>query len=62
MPTYKVTLNWHGEIHTLWTTTTGTIQAIRNAKYQLANKLGKDLSYVRRHFWTGDKVKVEKED
>lgn len=62
MPTYKVTLNWHGEIHEAWTTCKGTVQAIRNAQFQLANKLGINPGVVKRHTWSGDKIRVEMEE
>lgn len=62
MATFKVTLNWFGEIHTIYTTTDGELRARRNALYQLANKLGKDLSFIQRHFWTGDKILIKRED
>ena len=60
--TYKVTLNYHGELHEFYTTTTSQRHALKNAQYQLAQKLGKDLAFVQRHFWTGDKYSIRKED
>ena len=62
MPTYKVRLNWFGEIHELFTTCDGIVQAIRNAQFQLANKLGINPGYVKRHTWSGDKISVQKEE
>jgi len=57
---YKVTLNFHGENHELFTNASNTVAAIRNAQFQLANKLGINHYTVRQHIFSGDKVKVEK--
>ena len=39
---FKVTINNAGEILTMYTTATNPQSAIRNAIYQLANKLGRN--------------------
>ena len=58
---YKVTLNWHGEIHIIYTDAIGPSRALNNAEFQLARKLGVTYSYVNRQFIGGkDNFKVER--
>jgi hypothetical protein len=58
---YKVTLNWHGEVHVLFTHSPKEASALRNAVRKLARYLTVDYSYVRR-LYLGDKdnFKVER--
>ena len=58
MHCYKVTLNWYGELHCVYTKTTRPDIAARNAVYKLAQSLGRDLSFVRPYFNHGDKILV----
>uniref|UniRef100_A0A6M3KZH6 Uncharacterized protein n=1 Tax=viral metagenome TaxID=1070528 RepID=A0A6M3KZH6_9ZZZZ len=58
MKTYKVTLNYHGELHVFHTKTSRPDIAAKNAIYKLAQKLGRDLCYVNLHFNNGDKILV----
>ena len=51
---YLVTLNWYGEIHTLYTSSSTEQKALTNAICQLAKKISYDLAYVKR-FFLGDK-------
>ena len=62
MPRYKVTLNWYGELLKLYTNATGILNAMNNAQFQLANKLGINVGVVKRHINSGDKIRVEKEE
>ena len=59
MAKFKVILNYHGELHTIYTNTIRPDIAVNNAVYKLAKTLGRDLSFVRRHFWDGDRVTVQ---
>jgi len=47
---FKVTLNYHGELLTIFTIASHKKGALNNAIYQLAQKLERDLSFVRRYF------------
>uniref|UniRef100_A0A6M3LRM1 Uncharacterized protein n=1 Tax=viral metagenome TaxID=1070528 RepID=A0A6M3LRM1_9ZZZZ len=58
MPCYKVTLNWYDELVVFYTKTTRPDIAARNAVYKLAQKLGRDLSFVRPYFNHGDRILV----
>ena len=58
---YKVTLNWSGELHTFWTSSSTEKRALNNAVAQLAEKLGRDRIYVKRSFFgEKDNFKVER--
>ena len=56
MDNYEVRINYYGEIHTIYTKATNEISAKNNAIYKLAQALKRDVSFVRRHFWNGDKI------
>jgi len=47
---YKVTLNYYGQLVIIYTVTNSPKKAVNNATYQLAQKVGKDLSFIRRYF------------
>lgn len=55
---FKVKLNYHGELHEFTTFTTRPDIAVRNAIYKLSQKLGRDLFFVQRDFYDGDKILV----
>lgn len=46
LKTYKVELQWYGESHIFHTRGINERRAIKNAKYRLAQKLEKDLSFI----------------
>ena len=50
MNVYEVTLNWHGEIHTFFTSARSKIQAKCNAMKRLSEELEMNLGIVRKHF------------
>jgi len=56
---FRVKLNWHGEIYEFTTITTRSDIAARNAIFKLAQKLGRDLSFVRQHFYDEKKITVQ---
>ena len=43
---YKVTLNWQGEIHTIYRHATSKPQALRHSIRELARKVGYSTKYV----------------
>ena len=49
---YKVTLNWHGELHVFYTVAKGTKQALNNATHQLATTMNKTPYSMRQYFKT----------
>lgn len=58
--TYKVTLNWYGEIHTFYTSSTTKRKALSNAMIQLAKELVRSNYSVRQYFNDGkDKYEVK---
>jgi len=59
---YKITLNWYGEIHILYTNAKGENEAKRNARTRLKEKLGKDsLSEITCYFdGRKDNMRIEK--
>ena len=56
---FRVKLNWHGEIYEFTTITTRPDIAARNAIYKLAQKLGRNLCFVRQHFYDENKITVQ---
>jgi len=48
-PKYKVTINWKGEIHQLYTHSSTELSALHNCIGQLAKKLDLTPSYVRNY-------------
>ncbi len=66
MNKYKVTLNWHGEVHTFYTHAKSELSAMYRACYQLADVLegesgGMRYYSVRQYFNDGkDRWKVER--
>jgi len=56
---YKVTLCWYGENHEFYTSTTDKSQALRNGIYKLAQKLKRDLVFIRYQIYSGNKYLVE---
>ena len=56
---FRVKLNWHGEIYEFTTITTRSDIAARNAIFKLAQKLGRDLYFVRQHFYDEKKITVQ---
>jgi hypothetical protein len=51
---YLVTLNWYGEVHTIYTSSSTEQRALNNAICQLAAKVGYCRSYVK-CFFLGEK-------
>ena len=47
---YKVTLNWHGELHIFYTHSISRAKALANAIIKLAGKLGRSNYSVRQYF------------
>jgi len=47
---FKVTLNYHGELLTIFTIASHKKGALNNAIFQLAQKLKRDLSFIRSYF------------
>ena len=43
---YKVTLNWQGEVHTIYRHATSSAQALRHAIRELARKVGYSTKHV----------------
>ena len=59
---YKVTLNWSGELHTFWTSSSTEKRALENAVTRLAQKLGKSsrMSVKRSFFGEKDNYTIER--
>ena len=51
---YRVNLNWYGEVHTFFTSSSTEKKALTNAISQLAKKNGYNRAFVKR-FFLGDK-------
>jgi hypothetical protein len=59
--THKVTLNWYGEIYTLYTNSSTDLKALGNAVVQLAKRFGVSRYRVRMYFDRGlDNYKIER--
>ena len=57
---YKVHLNWYGEIHKLYTSSSSKSMALSNAICQLAKRVGYNRSFVKLKFLgETDNYKVE---
>ena len=58
---YKVTLNWYGEVHTLYTSSTTDLKALNNAISQLAKRLKVSRWRVKMYYIGGkDNYKIER--
>ena len=58
---YLVIINWHGEVHKIWTTSGSDDKALNNACERLAKKLGVNSGSVRVHVLDGkDRWKIDK--
>ena len=55
---YKVTLNWYGELHILYTNAKSENGALENVIWRLAKKLGKSRWIVKSKFY-GDRDNFE---
>lgn len=51
---YLVTLNWYGEVHTIYTSSSTEQRAFNNACSQLAKKVGYNYTFVK-CFFLGEK-------
>lgn len=51
---YLVEMNWYGELHKIYTSSTSEHGAVSNACYQLAARTGYNSAYVKHKFY-GDK-------
>jgi hypothetical protein len=51
---YLVRLNWYGEVHNVYTSSTSENGALLNAFQQLARKTGMSKGFIKLHF-RGDK-------
>ena len=47
---YKITLNWYGEVHTIYTSSSTEQRALNNATTRLAATLGMSRAYVKCFF------------
>lgn len=57
---YKVTLNWHGEIHEFYTHATSETKALRQACGRLSNRVGRLYKHVRPKFSDKDNYNIER--
>ena len=58
---YIVTLNWYGEIHTLYTSSSSDLKALGNAVSQLAKRLKVSRWKVKMYYLGGkDNFKIER--
>ena len=64
-----VTINWHNEVHKIWTTAKTNEAALRNAVGQLADKLGMYYRFVYYYVtdpkydrWRVEEYNLKKED
>lgn len=52
---WKVTINWFGELHTVWTHATGMRRVLKNTAHQLAKKgIPYEKNYIYRKLYYGD--------
>lgn len=58
MATWKIILNWKGELHTFHTTTDSPEKATRNAIARLAGKLKVSGRYVSQYVYEGNRISV----
>ena len=47
---YIVELNWYGEVHTVYTSSTSEQGALSNSFTQLANRTGSNRGFIKLHF------------
>jgi len=59
--TYKVTLNWHKELHTTYTFAQNSKEALRNAMANLAEELNLSLRTILLHIKKSDGYTIRKE-
>ena len=56
---WEVRINWHGEIHTFFTTAPTAQRAKLQGYYRLAQTLGTSKAAIQRHVMGVDKVRVK---
>jgi hypothetical protein len=57
--TYKVTVNWYGELHSFYTTTTSQVCALVNTANKLGKKLGVSGKVIYNHISQGNKATIQ---